>query len=43
MPGQRRAFFLIGKFVHLATLAAMACMLVSGPLMVWAGGNAIGV
>lgn len=43
LPQQRRAFFLIGKYVHLATLAAMACMLISGPLMVWSGGQAIGV
>lgn len=43
LPTQRSAFFVIGKYVHLATLAAIACMLISGPLMVWSGGEAIGV
>lgn len=40
---QPRVFFLIGKYVHFAMLAAMAAMLVSGPLMVWSQGQSIGV
>ncbi len=43
LPKQPRVFFLLGKYVHFAMLAAMACMLVSGPLMVWSQGAAIGV
>jgi cytochrome b561 len=43
LPNQRRVFFLIGKAVHYATITAMALMLVSGPLMGWSGGDAIGV
>ncbi len=43
LPNQKRVFFLIGKAVHYATVGAMALMLCSGPLMVWSGGEAIGV
>jgi cytochrome b561 len=43
LPNQRRSFFLVGKAVHYATLAALALMLVSGPLMVWSGGEGIGM
>lgn len=43
LPQQRRAFFLMGKYVHYAMLVAMACMLLSGPLMVWSQGDGIQV
>jgi cytochrome b561 len=43
LPNQKRAFFLIGRAVHYLTIGAMALMLCSGPLMVWSGGDAIGV
>jgi cytochrome b561 len=43
LPNQRRAFFLIGRAVHYATIVAMALMLVSGPLMAWSAGQPIGV
>ncbi|HEY8521943.1 MAG TPA: cytochrome b/b6 domain-containing protein [Gammaproteobacteria bacterium] len=41
LPKQRGPFFLIGKYVHFALLIAIALQLISGPLMVWSGGNAI--
>ena len=39
-PGvkQNRAFFTIGKVVHFGLLGGLAVMLVTGPLMAWAGG-----
>jgi cytochrome b561 len=40
-PEQRGAFYKIGKYTHYAILTAVAAMLVSGPLMVWARGEAI--
>jgi cytochrome b561 len=40
---QRGPFFNLGKYVHLALLIAVAVMLVSGPLMVWSGGDSIEV
>lgn len=40
---QPRAFFVIGKYVHFAMLAAVGIMLLSGPLIVWSQGAAIGV
>ncbi|HEX7080071.1 MAG TPA: cytochrome b/b6 domain-containing protein [Gammaproteobacteria bacterium] len=43
LPKQRGVFFLIGKYVHYTLLAALAAMLISGPLMVWFGGDGIGV
>jgi cytochrome b561 len=43
LPGQKRVFVLIAKAVHYVTIGAMALMLCSGPLMVWSGGEAIGV
>jgi cytochrome b561 len=43
LPTQRGIAFLIGKYVHLTMLGAIPVMLISGPLMVWAGGNAIAV
>lgn len=43
LPGQGGLFYLIGKYTHFAMLAAIAVMLVSGPLMVWARGDAIHV
>lgn len=38
LPKQSRLFFGIGKAVHFAILGALAVMLVTGPLMAWAGG-----
>jgi len=43
LPGQTGVFFAIGKWVHYIVLAALACMLVSGPLMAWSGNGAIAV
>ena len=43
LEAQNRVFFLIGKWVHLATIAALGVMLVSGPLMVWTMGQPIHV
>jgi cytochrome b561 len=43
LPGQAGAFYAIGKFTHYAILIAIALMLVSGPLMVWARGADIHV
>lgn len=40
---QAGAFYTIGKYVHFAILIAIAVMLVSGPLMVWARGEVIHV
>jgi cytochrome b561 len=42
LPRQGRIFFGIGKYFHYLLLLALAAMLVSGPLMVWTGGDAIG-
>jgi cytochrome b561 len=43
LPKQRGFFFLLGKYTHFALLAAIAVMLVTGPLMVWASGETIHV
>jgi cytochrome b561 len=43
LPKQRGVFFVMGKYTHYALLVAIAVMLVSGPLMVWFGGEGIGV
>lgn len=43
LPRQRRWSVLFGKAVHYLLLVAIAVMLVSGPLMAWAGGDAIHV
>jgi cytochrome b561 len=43
LPKQGRFFFAIGKYLHLALLAAIGSMLLTGPLMVWFGGDAIHV
>lgn len=40
---QGGVFFLIGKYTHYVLLLAIAVMLVSGPLMVWARGASIHV
>jgi cytochrome b561 len=42
LPTQRRMFF-VGKFFHYLLLWAIAAMLVTGPLMVWAAGEPIHV
>jgi cytochrome b561 len=34
-------FYKIGKYTHYVILAAVAAMLISGPLMVWSRGEAI--
>ena len=41
MPEQRGVFYEIGKYTHYAILAAVAGMLISGPLMVWSRGELI--
>jgi cytochrome b561 len=41
MAEQRGVFYEIGKYTHYAILAAVAAMLISGPLMVWARGEPI--
>ncbi len=41
MPGQRGVFYTIGKYTHYAILAAVAAMLLSGPMMVWSRGEPI--
>ena len=41
MPEQRGVFYEIGKYTHYAILAAVAAMLISGPLMVWSRGEPI--
>jgi len=38
LPGQRGGSFRLGKWVHLITLVALTLMLVTGPIMAWAGG-----
>jgi cytochrome b561 len=38
LPRQTGVFFLIGKYLHFSLLVALAGMLVSGPVMAWAGG-----
>jgi cytochrome b561 len=43
LSGQRGVFFFLGKLTHYAILIALALMLVSGPLMAWAGYGSIGV
>src|ERR1700726_1070884 len=43
LPKQGVAFFTIGKYFHFVLLTAIAVMLLSGPLMVWSGGEAIHV
>src|SRR5579872_934060 len=39
LPKQGVAFFTIGKYFHFVFLVAIAAMLVTGPLMVWAAGD----
>ena len=41
MPEQRGVFYQIGKYTHYAILAAVAAMLITGPLMVWSRGEPI--
>jgi cytochrome b561 len=41
LPRQGRLFFTVGKYFHFLLLAAIGVMLVSGPLMAWAAGDAI--
>jgi len=43
LEAQSRIFFVMGKWVHLITIAALAVMLISGPLMVWTMGQPIHV
>jgi cytochrome b561 len=43
LPKQGVVFFSIGKYFHFLMLTAIAVMLLSGPLMVWTAGDAIGV
>jgi cytochrome b561 len=43
LPKQGVIFFTIGKYFHFVMLAAIAAMLLSGPLMVWTAGDAIRV
>lgn len=43
LPRQRGWAFTLGKYTHFALLAAIAVMLLSGPLMVWSRGEAIHV
>jgi cytochrome b561 len=40
---QGRFFFLVGKWVHLLMLGALAVMLISGPFLVWSMGEPIHV
>ena len=40
---QGRLFFLMGKWVHMAMLVALAIMLISGPFLVWTMGEPIRV
>jgi cytochrome b561 len=42
-PEQRGVFYEIGKYTHYVILAAVAAMLLSGPLMVWSRGEPIHV
>jgi cytochrome b561 len=41
LPQQAGLFYLIGKYTHFVILAAVAAMLISGPLMVWSRGMPI--
>jgi cytochrome b561 len=41
MPQQKGVFYEIGRFTHYLILAAVAAMLISGPLMVWSRGEPI--
>jgi cytochrome b561 len=41
LPRQRGWAFTLGKYTHFTLLAAIAVMLLSGPLMVWSRGEAI--
>jgi cytochrome b561 len=41
LPGQTGVFHTIGKYCHYAMLAAIGAMLLSGPMMAWARGDAI--
>jgi cytochrome b561 len=41
LPRQGKFFFAIGKYFHFVMLAAIAVMLVSGPLVAWSAGDAI--
>jgi cytochrome b561 len=41
LPKQGSFFFTIGKYFHFVMLIAITIMLLSGPLMVWANGDAI--
>lgn len=43
LPRQAGVFYSLGKYTHYAMLIAIALMLVSGPLMVWARGMEIHV
>lgn len=43
LPKQGIAFFTIGKYFHFVLLTTIAVMLLSGPLLVWSGGEAIHV
>jgi len=43
LPRQGVFLFSIAKYFHFCLLIALAVMLVSGPLTVWSGGDAIGV
>jgi cytochrome b561 len=42
-PGQAALLFPVAKFFHFLLLVALGAMLISGPLMVWLGGDAIEV
>ena len=42
-PGQHALLFPVAKYLHFLLLLAIGTMLISGPLMVWAGGDAIDV
>ena len=41
MPQQKGVFYSIGRVTHYLILAAVAAMLISGPLMVWSRGEPI--
>jgi cytochrome b561 len=43
MPKQAGVFYTLGKYTHYLMLAAIAAMLVTGPVMVWSLGDAIHV
>jgi cytochrome b561 len=43
LPGQTGVFYTIGKYCHLGMLVAIGAMLLSGPAMAWARGDAIHV